>query len=181
MPELHVEEGGAGAPVAKGPNKLMGIGLIVGAMVLGLAVGGMVLGPRFAGGGEAVESADSHGEASGDHGGGGAHARKAASGGHGSAIEIDNIVVNPAGSQGVHFLMATVVIELDDKKAEEVLRSNEHVVKDMILTTLGAQTLEQLGVPGARERLKNVIAEEVAGFLGGNPHMNIYLPQFVVQ
>ena len=178
MPEMKVVEqpeaveGAEEAPAPAGPAKVKTLGIIAGAVVLGISLGAFALGPQLAGspGGETKKPA-----AKESHGGGGAH------GGSGSFIEIDNVVVNPAGSQGAHFLMATVVLEVHDKEAEEFLRMNEHIVKDLIMKTLGSQTLEMLSEPGARDALKGLLAEDIGTLVDDPELVTVYLPEFVVQ
>lgn len=178
MPEMKVveqpelAEGAEAAAAPAGPAKVKTLGIIAGAVVLGISLGAFALGPRLAGspGGEAAKPA-----ANKSHGGGGAH------GGGGSHIEIENVVVNPAGSQGAHFLMATVALEVQDKQAEEFLRMNEHIVKDVIMKTLGSQTIEMLSQPGARDALKGMLAQDIGTLLDDPEGITVYLPEFVVQ
>jgi flagellar basal body-associated protein FliL len=179
MPEMkvveqpEVAEGAEAAPAPAGPAKVKTLGIIAGAVVLGISLGAFALGPRLAGspGEKAEEPA-----AKKSHGGGGAHG-----GSSGSFIEIDNVVVNPAGSQGAHFLMATVALDVHEKEAEEYLRMNEHIVKDVIMKTLGSQTLEMLSEPGARDALKGMLAQDIGALVDDPEVVTVYLPEFVVQ
>lgn len=171
-------------PVAPAKKKLPAPVLFGGAALLGLALGAFLLAPRFAGSSGDPGSGDSHAAAAGAHGGkgGGAHGAKGG-GKHGasSIVEIENIVVNPAGAEGMHFIMASVSLEVGDKNAQAWISGNEHVVRDAILGLFGRQTLEQLCRPGAREQMKTSIAAEMARIVPGQPHVTVYLPEFVVQ
>jgi flagellar basal body-associated protein FliL len=182
VPPAAAEPNGPDAPAKK---KLPAPILFGGAAVLGLALGAFLLAPQLFGGGGSV-SADSHGASSaGAHGGkgGGAHGGGGGGGKHGAAsiVEIENIVVNPAGAEGMHFIMASVSLEVPDKAAQAWIGSNEHVVRDAILGLFGRQTLEQLCRPGAREQMKTSIAAEMSRLVPGAPHVTVYLPEFVVQ
>lgn len=150
--------------------------LAAGAALAGLALGFVLLGPAFdhKPGAETGAAAAASGESGKGHGGG-------KEGEKGSFLEIDNVVVNPSGSEGVHFLMASVTIELADKKAEEALRSQEHVVRDLVVNLLSNHTLEDFSRPGARESIKAEIARSVAPLVEGQGRVDVYLPQFVVQ
>ena len=100
--------------------------------------------------------------------------------GEGSVFKIENLIVNPAGTEGSRFLMATVAFELDDPKAEETLRSSEIAIRDKIISVLENQTMEMLTRPGARDSLRNRLAEAVSPF-ADDAEMRVYLPQFVIQ
>ena len=120
----------AGAPAAKGPNKLV-LPLVVAVMtVAGAAVGMVVIAPMLAAdrapiqaGLESPEPTEGEG---GEHGG----AEK------GPTFKIDNLIVNPAGSQGSRFLMVSVAVETPDAKMEETLRHQESQIRDVVIALL---------------------------------------------
>lgn len=94
---------------------------------------------------------------------------------------IDNIVVNPAGSAGARFLMASVAFELPDEKTATGLREREAEVRDAVIATFESQTLEMLAAPGARDGLKQNLAVVVGSLVPGKRRPRVYLPQFVIQ
>ena len=67
---------------------------------------------------------------------------------------LDNIIVNPAGSQGQRFLMCSVAIESDDPKALDLLREHEIELRDRVITMLAKQTLDRLTAESARDSLR---------------------------
>ena len=98
-----------------------------------------------------------------------------------AVYRIDNIVVNPAGSAGTRFLMASVALELSDEKAVAALREKEVQIRDAVITTLESQTLEMLSAPGSREGIKRQLAVAVRPLVPGRQQLRVYLPQFVLQ
>jgi flagellar FliL protein len=94
--------------------------------------------------------------------------------------KIDNIIVNPAGSQGARFLMVSLAIEAPDARALDRLREREAQVRDVVTSVLERQTLEMLTRLGARERMKSELISAVAPIAGVRA-LDIYLPQFVIQ
>jgi flagellar FliL protein len=160
-----------------GPAPMVLIAAVVGALVAGAATGNFVLAPRIAAKTTAQPAA--HGEAT-------KKSDKKGGGGHGdsrSAVhKIENLIVNPAGSEGTRFLMTTVAIEVHDEKVGASLRDHDAQVRDVVIATLEGQTLEMLTRPGARAELKKKIAQAVATALnedvGG---LEVFLPQFVIQ
>lgn len=155
----------------KPASKGLTLGIIAGALILGGGVGTFVIGPRFAGPAAAAEQAG--GEGSEEH---------ADREGNGQAeiFSIENLVVNPAGSQGSRFLMVSIGFEVKDAAAKVSLQNREMQVRDTIVATLQAETLESLTGPGARDRIKVRLADAVADLAGGRP-AHVFLPQFVIQ
>lgn len=97
-----------------------------------------------------------------------------------AVFELSNLIVNPAGTEGSRFLMATVAFELDDPKLSEALRENDIAIRDQVISVLENQTMEMLTRPGARDSLRVLLAEAIAPYAEG-AEVRVYLPQFVIQ
>ncbi|RMH19038.1 MAG: hypothetical protein D6701_05475, partial [Gemmatimonadetes bacterium] len=90
----------------------VGGGSALGAMVLGPMVGArMADAAPSVDGSHAEPAGGGHGEDDG-HGGGGDHGEGGGGEAAGSLHVVDNLVVNPAGSNGTRFLLATIVADL---------------------------------------------------------------------
>lgn len=155
---------------ASAKKKPMLVGVVVTAVMLGGAAGGLVIGPRVVGvvsGQEQSETAES------SHG---AHDEVT-----GKFLELENLIVNTAGSWGERFLMVTVAFEVPDDISLNLLHEREIQVRDVVSATLGARTLESLAAPGARESIKQELSEVVAPFAGTAEWVRVYLPRFVIQ
>jgi flagellar FliL protein len=94
---------------------------------------------------------------------------------------LENIIVNPAGSQGTRFLMVSIGIEAGSSEMERKLKDHELELRDLVISILESQTLAMLAAPGARDSLKRRIAESIAPVMGPKVKAKIYLPQFVIQ
>jgi flagellar basal body-associated protein FliL len=171
--------GAATAPAAaaagsRGPALPLLIAVIVGALGAGGAVGALVVAPRIPQGPPAAA-------AEGAHGGG----EKGGKGKHGEAKtpmhKIESIIVNPTGSLGQRFLMASVAIELPTEKDVEALRQRDVQVRDAVVATLERETLASLTAPGARDSLRARLARSIRPFVRAGVEPHVYLPQFVVQ
>lgn len=171
----------AAAPAAEGappPAKKTGllVGLTVGGAILGGLVASFVIAPRVIARQAHVvaDSAEgSEAEAAGEHEGKPAGERK--------LVELSNIIVNPAGSQGSRFLMTTVAFSVSDEKAYTVLKDHEVEVRDRVTSILESRTMAQLTAPGARDSVKVAIAAMAGTLLGPKVPVQVYLPQFVIQ
>lgn len=176
----------AAPPAAKsGPALPILLGIVVVALAAGVALGTLVLGPRLASSKLTAATAAAKGE-NGEHGEHGEHAKKDGKSKDGkedktTVYRIENVIVNPSGSEGSHFLMATVAISLTDSKQEETLKAHEDELRDHVITVLEKQTLESLSAPGARDTLRGRIATALAPIVGSADPARVFLPQFVIQ
>lgn len=104
--------------------------------------------------------------------------------GKSATYKLENIVVNPADSQGQRFLMCSLAIEADDPKALDVLREREVELRDRVVTTLTSMTLEELTAAGARDSIRARLVAAILPVLGEEGEgveLKIYLPSFVIQ
>jgi len=166
------------APPKGGGVKLLLV--MAASLVVGTAAGafglGPVLGPKFAGG--ASSAADGGSDSSGGHG--------ESSGGHGEEaaptfFTLDNLVVNPAGSQGTRFLVMSLAIRVSETGSTEELRAHDPEIRDALLSLLSAKTVDQLSNPAARDSLKLSLKTTIEAVVGEGKIATILLPQFVLQ
>jgi flagellar FliL protein len=166
-------EGAAPAAKAK-PKAIVLIGVIIAAIGAG-AGGGFVLAPRLAppAAGKA-DSADAEpGHDTKEHGKGEKEG--------GKIFKIENLIVNPAGSEGARFLMTSVAFEVETEVAEAALKDHDVQVRDLIVTRLESQTMRMLTQPYARDSIKRLLAAAIVPLVGPKARVTVYLPQFVIQ
>jgi flagellar protein FliL len=167
--------GGKKAALA-GPLTLLipaGAGLL--AAGLGIVLGLLVIGPKAA----AMRSGTSVTEKKDD--GGAKHEKKGKEGEKTAVFKLDNLIVNPAGSGGTRFLLASVAIELPDEKLLSRLRERDFQVRDAVISVLERETLDEVASPGARDSIKARLARVIAPMAGHGTQVQVYLPQFVLQ
>lgn len=174
------EETPSKPPAPKGPSPILLIAAVAGGLVVGAAVGGFVVGPQIvaartprAGAAQDAESDQAKDRDDGKRG--------KESGDKPAYYQIDNIIVNPAGSQGARFLMASVAIELTDSKLDERLKAHEVELRDAVISTLERQTMAMLNRPGARDSVRVELEAKIRPFAQSSRPLHVYLPQFVVQ
>ena len=124
------ENGNQEAPATKKP---LYFGVVITAVLLGGAVGGLVIGPRIVGAVAGPEDAAASEPAHGVH-----------DELPGKFFELENLIVNPAGSRGERFLMVSVAFEVPDDEALNLLHEREIQVRDVVSASLSARTLEEL-------------------------------------
>ena len=151
------------------------IGVATGALVIGGVVGAVVIGPQV------IAMHKSAGTTARPR-----EAIKPASDKKGDkevarpVVRVDNVIVNPAGSQGSRFLLTSVAIELPDAKTQDWVRAHDAEVRDVVITTLERQSLEQLTQAGARDSVKRALTAALQP-VAGTTDLRVYLPQFVIQ
>ncbi|HXW97622.1 MAG TPA: flagellar basal body-associated FliL family protein [Gemmatimonadales bacterium] len=106
---------------------------------------------------------------------------KGGEGGESKFVQLSNIIVNPAGSQGTRFLMTSVAIAVANDEAQKVLKEREVELRDRITSILETETMAQLTAPGARDSLKVKIAGVISAVAGPKVAFRVFVPQFVIQ
>lgn len=154
-------------------------------LVVGAALGVFVVGPMLAGGGAAAEQVAEHGEEeeaseSGGHG--------ASKGGHGSSstpaadyYNIENLVVNPAGTQGTRFLIVSMTILADNSSTLSKLTARDAEIRDTLLQVLASKSIQDLSDLTQRERMKEEMRAAAEAVVKPGRIRRIFLPQFVLQ
>jgi len=183
----------AAKPAAKPIAALLPvIAVIVLAPVLSFAVGQFVLIPQLKKqiaampAGEEAHGAEGEAHAapaaeSGGHGGGHGKKGEAAPAGPGNTYEMENIVVNLAGTMGTRYLKTTFMVTGTDKNLRSTFESKKPMLVDITLNVLSSLSLADLEEAGAKNiiREKLIIAYNQA--LGRKVAEQIYFADFVVQ
>lgn len=98
---------------------------------------------------------------------------------------VEDLVVNPAGSGGTRFLIATVGIGLTDASFASALQARDAEVRDAVLGVLGAMTVEQLVASqaegSARDELRAAVREPLVRMFSEKMVRRVLLPRLVVQ
>ena len=172
-------EGAAEAGPSK-PSMMLIIAGLLGGLVIGGLGGSFALGPMLAKKFAAPASAEA---ATGDHGdeeheSGDKGEKKA-----GAPIQMmENLVLNPAGSNGTRFLMAAVAAELKDENVKQDMTARDAELRDAVLRLLGERTVDQLSDVTLREDLKKQLTDSLNARLGTKGAIKrVYFPQFVIQ
>lgn len=186
------------APAADGAggskSKLPLIAAIVAGVAVGAGSGVMIVGPMFAkkfaaqaaAAAPATDSTAAAGEGGGEAAPAGGH-EGGGEGGKGAAaaappvLTLENLVLNPQGSGGQRYLLMTIAIECKDAKAMEGLTVRQPELQDLILSTLGHKSVEELSDVGQRDTIKTELIAAISERFGKNVVKQLYFPQFVIQ
>ncbi len=179
MPRKAEETEQGQTPDEETPGKKKGLVLplllALTAAAVGGAVGTVLLGPSLGPWLAARGSQDQGSSGGGGHGGG--HG-----GGGGQRLHsLENLVVNPAGSQGTRYLLVSVAVEPKEPGMIEDLATLDVPLRHELLAILGAKTVEELSDIERREELVEELEEGLAHVVGEGVISRIYLPQYVIQ
>ncbi|HEY4219231.1 MAG TPA: flagellar basal body-associated FliL family protein [Gemmatimonadaceae bacterium] len=94
---------------------------------------------------------------------------------------IENLVLNPAGSNGTRFLMVTATFEVKDAAADALMKDHEAEVRDHLLAMLGKKTVDQLTDITQRDGIKTEAMDAVAPLFPKGTVLKVFFPQFVIQ
>jgi flagellar FliL protein len=169
--ELTPETETDAEPPKKG-GKLVMIGGLVAGVTLGSVAGLLVVGPRMAP--TPAQAAAAKARA----------AKKDSTANKADAAPIyqmDNLVLNPAGSGGTRFLLLSVALEVKDAATQEMLKGHDAEMRDAILRLFGAKTVDQVSESSSREQFRAEVMTELGKLLPPGTIRRVYFPQFVIQ
>lgn len=165
------------APPAATGRKLSLPVIVAAGLIVGGAAGALVLGPRIA----RARTASPEGKTSAKA------LDTVATGEHAISVPdapvhlIDNLVLNPAGSGGTRFLLASVGLQTTSAAANDVVSKREVEARDVVLAVLGSKHVEDLAEIANREKLKVELKSALDSLFGPGVVRRIYFPQFVIQ
>ena len=155
---------------------------LIAMIAVGLAIGGgtgaAFIGPMVAK--KMGKSAEAHATEGADSTAG--HEAEATEPGTVAPVHLmENLVLNPAGSGGSRFLLLSVAIEAGSSEIEAGMTARDAELRDIILTSLGTKTVDQLTDIANREGIKNEVTAAIVTRFGKTSVKRLYFPQFVVQ
>ncbi len=100
---------------------------------------------------------------------------------YGQFMELQGLIINPAGTNGTRYLMVNLGLESANSGVLEELKGKEVVVRDTILKLLGQRTVEELADISLRTQLKQELREAVNAVLRKGKIDRVYFTQYVLQ
>ncbi|NWF90381.1 MAG: flagellar basal body-associated FliL family protein [Ignavibacteriaceae bacterium] len=96
-------------------------------------------------------------------------------------LNIDDMIVNPAGTNGKMLLLASLGLAVDKEDSKKELEQKQVIVKDVILSVLSARTIDQLNQSTYRDSLKTDIINRLAAHVPNIKISNVYFSKFIIQ
>ena len=99
----------------------------------------------------------------------------------GIPMEFNNIMVNPAGSKGMHVVQASFVVEVGEQSIMVEMKSRETQFKDLFISYLRRHTMDQLASMEFQLKSKRELALEINKMLNAGNIDSIYYSGFFIQ
>ncbi len=187
-------EGAKAEPVAQAPSKpggkskLIVMGAIsVAAIAIGIVVALFVVKPMMAGSGQdGVTSDVSGGDAGKADGAKSKKENNDKKSGHGEkagsvVYNIDDIVINPAGTGGTRFLSASFAFELESEATAKEFEARKALIRDALITILSSKTIAQLTDVKQKEITRYQIKKRISDILNTDELAGVFYTDFVLQ
>lgn len=100
---------------------------------------------------------------------------------YGQFMQIENMIINPAGSSGKRYLLVSLGLESQSPVVLEEIKTKDVVVRDTVLKVLGVRTIDELADINRRNELKSQIRDAINGVLSEGEVSRMYFTQFVLQ
>lgn len=94
---------------------------------------------------------------------------------------VENLVLNPAGTNGSRFLLLTIGLAVPDAAASTTLQARDPELRDVVIRSLGSKTVEHLADITRRDSLKLELKAALGERFGRKRVLDVYFPQFVIQ
>jgi len=96
-------------------------------------------------------------------------------------FQMDQIIVNPAKTNGQRYLLVQISLELVNKDDEALVKKNKSRIRNDLIKYLSSQTVSELqGIKG-KENLRVKLIEIINGDLGKRSVCNLYYSKYVMQ
>lgn len=94
---------------------------------------------------------------------------------------IENIIVNPAGTQGRSLMQTSIGFELGTKEQAEELKKQDVMLKDVVISVLSSKTVPQLSNVTFKDSLKSEITKSISKKMPKMKVKNIYFSEYIIQ
>jgi len=94
---------------------------------------------------------------------------------------VKDLIVNPAGTNGLRFLLTTIGLEVTSEETVKELEKRDVQVHDSIIGVLTSKTLPELDDMAVRDSLKSSIKVAINQELTTGSVMNVYFSKFIIQ
>jgi flagellar FliL protein len=99
----------------------------------------------------------------------------------GLIFSVDDMIVNPAQTNGKMLLLASLGLAVENEESKKVMEEKQVIVKDAIISVLSSKNVTQLGSSTYRDTLKTEILKNLAVQMPGSKVNNIYFSKFIIQ
>jgi len=99
----------------------------------------------------------------------------------GKIFALEDVIVNPAMSNGGQFVLINFGFEVEDNSDIEILKSREVQIRDMLIKILSSKTLSELDGPDDKESLRYEVKNSIKSILPPRHLLNVYFSNYIIQ
>ncbi len=95
--------------------------------------------------------------------------------------QFEELIVNPAGTNGHRFLVVEIALELSDIEHQALIEEHKQEIVHNMLAALSTRTIDQLIRLQEREVLRNELKEIINSVIGVRSVRNLYYTKYIMQ
>lgn len=93
---------------------------------------------------------------------------------------VDDIIVNPAGTNGDQLLLTSIAFDLATPESEKEIKAKEIVVKDMIISVLSSKSISQLNNTVYKDTLRAEISKKLQTNMPQVKVNKVYFSKYII-
>src|SRR6056297_3010197 len=97
------------------------------------------------------------------------------------SYKLEELIVNPSGSNGQRFLVVEISLELYNAAHIELIEKEKQRIKHNMLEVLSSRTVNQLSQLSERKKLRSELATVTNQAIGKRSVRNLYYTKYVMQ
>ena len=98
-----------------------------------------------------------------------------------ASYQLEELVVNPSGSNGQRYLVVEISLDLKDRRHIELIQNQQQRIKHEMNEVLSSRTVDQLTQLEVREQLREELTDIVNQAIGRGSVRNLYYTRYVMQ
>lgn len=98
-----------------------------------------------------------------------------------ASYQLEELVVNPANTNGKRYLLVEISLQLDDEKHIPLLEGSMMELKQEVIEALSVRTVNQLTHVAEREELRRELSDIINSSIGVRSVRNLYFTKYVMQ
>ena len=99
----------------------------------------------------------------------------------GAFHEIEEITVNPSGTNGTGFLVVSVGIQVDDESSVRRIKQKKVIIRDAIISLLSRRTVDELSGIDAKNEVKREIGIIINNIIEKQAVKDLFFTKYVMQ
>jgi flagellar FliL protein len=93
---------------------------------------------------------------------------------------VDDMIVNPAGTNGDQLLLTSIAFDLATPESEKEIKEKEIVVKDMIISVLSSKSITQLNNTAYKDTLRTEISKKLQTNMPQVKVNKVYFSKYII-